>query len=388
MHAYSHAFPHAAADHDDMDEEATVVCPSPYLAMIADQAEAEARQAEEAQEFGYAESGVIPASRTKLAKGYPSTPVQHTFTEPLRGYPQAAAFVPRHEETGVFCTEEDDDGGYGPTMVMMSAATDADTTLPPTQAMPAVQPAAFAPTMEAPVYPPYQSQPSLPPTMAMPAFSAQSAAPAPSYGHNVVALPVVAPEATQPLVADAGGVSYANQNQSPAYFAAPIPTPAPPAGPSSANAAPSHAPATQATKELRGGRALFGALLGAILGAILWGGVGWLTGGYEFKYGAILIGLFTGVGAAQLGGGHSKGVGALGAVFGLAGILTGKALFEILVQPHLSLGEHIAYHATPIDLVFYGATIVTGFAVGAGTLAPQTIFRRGRYVLRRFLPFV
>jgi hypothetical protein len=224
-----------------------------------------------------------------------------------------------------------------------------------------------------------QHQPSLPATIAMPAVApqqVQQAAPAPSYGRNVVALSSVAPEAAQPLVVDAASVAYGTHGQQPPLFAAPAPTPVPP----SQDAA--------STQELRGGRALFGALLGAIAGAILWGAVGYLTGGYEFKYGAILIGLFTGVGASRLGGGHSKGVGALGAVFGLAGILTGKALFEILVQPHLTLGQHIAYHATTIDLVFYAATVVTGFAVGAGTLSPRTIFRRGRGVLRRFIPAI
>jgi hypothetical protein len=370
MHAHSHSYPHPI-DHDDTDDdEATLVCPSPFLAMLAN----EGRAASPADpEFGPMESGVVQAGQTKLAKGYPSAPVQHTFTEPLRGYPQSAAYVPRHEETYVGGHGDwehvfQSPTGYAPTAAMAQTAADQipiTVELPPTTEMPAVQAA------------PQPPQPSLPATIGMPAVTHQHqpTAPAPSFGRTVVPLSSVAPEASQPLVIDSGSVAYAAADPQPALFAAPAPTPVPP---------------TQAEpkQQLRGGRALFGALLGAIAGAVLWGAVGYLTGGYELKYGAILIGLFTGVGAARLGGGHSKGAGALGAVFGLAGILTGKALFEILVQPHLTLGQHIAYHTTPIDLVFYAATVVTGFAVGAGTLSPRTIFRRGRWVLRRFIPSI
>jgi hypothetical protein len=136
----------------------------------------------------------------------------------------------------------------------------------------------------------------------------------------------------------------------------------------------------------RGGRAIAGALLGALAGAALWGAIGFVTGGYELKYGALLIGVLTGGGASLLGRGTSRGFGVLGGAFGLVGILLGKALFELLVQPTLTMAEHIAYHTTPIDFIFYGATVVTGFAVGSGTLAPSTIVRQGRHVLRRFLP--
>jgi len=321
MHAYP--LPNAADDYD-LEEDATIIQPSPYLALMAAMDEAVTNPA----------AAALPETPTQHAMGYPSAPVQHTFTEPLRGYPQAAAFVPRHEETGVM------------------------------------------PKVEIP-----QQSVGLPQTIGMPAV-VHAAPAAPQYGQNVVALPAVAPEAAQPLVVDGGSIAYAAHASRMAH---PAPAPSYPAPAEVAEAA---ARDTEVPQQLRGGRALFGALLGAIAGALLWGAVGYLTGGWEFKYGAVLIGLFTGVGASRLGGGHSKAVGALGAVFGLAGILTGKALFEILVQPHLTLGEHIAYHATPIDLIFYGATVVTGFAVGAGALSPRTIFSRGRRVLRHYIPAI
>jgi hypothetical protein len=341
MHAYP-CTPHD--DYDLDDEDPTLVQESPYLALMAAEAE---EAAQDAPTTPLAEA--LCVDHTVLAMGYPSPPIpiQHTFTEPLRGYPEGAAYVPRHDETGLHATFA------APATVRDYAASHHEHPPAPVEI----------------VLETYHT-PSLPKTEAMPAVTLGTPLP-PRYGHNVVALPAAGPEASQPLVVDEGGaIEYAHRSS--------VQAPAPSAG------SPRVMQPAPRAESVHGGRALFGALLGALAGALLWGAVGYLTGGYELKYGAILIGLFTGAGAAGLGGGHSKGVGALGAVFGLAGILMGKVLFEILVQPHLTFAAHIAYHTTPIDLVFYGATVVTGFAVGAGTLSPSAIISRGRAVLRRF----
>jgi len=133
-------------------------------------------------------------------------------------------------------------------------------------------------------------------------------------------------------------------------------------------------------KSISLGKAFVGAAIGAVAGAILWGIAGLITGGWEFKYGAIVIGVLTGAGAALLGGGQSKMVGVLGGVAGLFGLIAGKLLFNILVfhDPFV-----ISYHLTAIDFIFYAATVVTGFGIGA---LPQ-----GEYVLgraRQLIPFV
>jgi hypothetical protein len=112
--------------------------------------------------------------------------------------------------------------------------------------------------------------------------------------------------------------------------------------------------------------AIMGAAIGAVAGAVLWGIIGKVTGGWEFKYGAIIVGVLTGGGAALLGKGHTMPLGIIGAVFGLVGIIAGKALFEMLVHPGWEMSQHIAYHTTVIDFIFYGATVATGFVI-AGT---------------------
>ena len=133
-------------------------------------------------------------------------------------------------------------------------------------------------------------------------------------------------------------------------------------------------------KPIRLGKAFVGAAIGAIAGAVLWGVVGLITGGYEFKYGAVIIGVLTGGGAALLGGGQSKMIGILGGAAGLFGLIAGKLLFNTFVfhDPFV-----ITYHLTVIDFIFYAATVVTGFVVGA---LPQ-----GEYVLgraRQLVPFL
>jgi hypothetical protein len=134
-------------------------------------------------------------------------------------------------------------------------------------------------------------------------------------------------------------------------------------------------------------RGILGAFLAALLGAALWGVVGKLTGGWEFKYFAVVIGVLTGGAASFLAGRPTKIMGIVGGVFGLISILGGKALFELLVQPELSMADHIAYHTTVIDLIFYGVTVVVGFTVGTtGGLRTQA-----RRLFRRFpvrLPFL
>jgi len=156
------------------------------------------------------------------------------------------------------------------------------------------------------------------------------------------------------------------------------------AGAVSAQAQPPAAPGAQSNFAPPGGepgprlgRGLLGAVVGAALGAALWGGIGFVTGGWEFKYGAIVIGLLTGGGAALLAGGRTKTLGIAAAVLGFAGIAAGKVLFELLVQPGLTLAEHIAYHTTPIDLVFYAATVGTAYAVAA-TQSGGLLLRRAR----------
>lgn len=129
--------------------------------------------------------------------------------------------------------------------------------------------------------------------------------------------------------------------------------------------------------------ALIGGVAAALLGAILWGVVGKITGGWEFKYGAFVIGVMSGVGVALMGKGQSKTLGIVAATFGLVGILAGKALFELLVQPELTLGQHIAYHTTVIDFIFYVATAAAAFGI-AGTPAGAPVLDK----VRNAVPFL
>jgi hypothetical protein len=117
-------------------------------------------------------------------------------------------------------------------------------------------------------------------------------------------------------------------------------------------------------------------MLGAIAGAGIWGGIGFLTGGLEVKYAAVVLGVLVGLLGAKMGRGTSKGVGIICAVLSVIGLAAGKALFELLVQPGLTLAGHIAYHTTPIDFIFFGATLVTGYLVGSGRASPSRLLRR------------
>jgi hypothetical protein len=128
-------------------------------------------------------------------------------------------------------------------------------------------------------------------------------------------------------------------------------------------------------------RALAGSVAGVFLGAAIWGGVGFITGGWEFKYGAVLIGLIVGGLALKGAGAPSKAVGITAGAMSLVSLLLGKMLFELLVHPGFSMGEHIAYHTTIIDLIFYGATAATGFFVAssAGALG-KVKAQLGRYI--------
>ena len=206
--------------------------------------------------------------------------------------------------------------------------------------------------------------------VALPYLGAAAAHHADSYADSGVrrsisaALPVVAaaPAAALPAAHAPGAAPY------PAHAATPV--------------------ATGATQEpgLRLGRALVGTAAAAFAGALLWGGIGFITGGWEFKYAAVAIGVLTGLAASRAAGGHSKAVGALGGAFGLGSILMGKVFFELLVQPHLTFGQHIAYHATFMDLIFYAATVVTGFSIGAGAASPRRLIAGARRFAARFVP--
>lgn len=123
--------------------------------------------------------------------------------------------------------------------------------------------------------------------------------------------------------------------------------------------------------------ALLGGVVAAVLGALLWGIVGKITGGWEFKYGAVVIGIMAGAGVALMGRGQSPVFGIVAAVFGLGGILAGKVLFELLVHSGWTMGEHIAYHLTFIDFIFYAATAAAGFGV-AGTPAGAPVLNKIR----------
>ncbi len=125
-----------------------------------------------------------------------------------------------------------------------------------------------------------------------------------------------------------------------------------------------------------------------LLGAALWGGIGFLTGGLEIKYAAVAIGILTGTLAARFGGGRTRTLGMLAAATGVFGLALGKGLFELLVQPGLSLSEHIAYHTTPIDFVFFAATAVTGFGVASGLVSPRHLRARARRRLGASVPTV
>lgn len=128
-------------------------------------------------------------------------------------------------------------------------------------------------------------------------------------------------------------------------------------------------------------RALGASALGVLVGAVIWGGVGFITGGWEFKYGAVLIGLIVGGLALKGAGRASRSVGIAAGVMSLVSLLLGKAFFEMLVHPGFSMGEHIAYHTTIIDLIFYGATAVTGFAVAGSPGAINRVKAQlGRYI--------
>lgn len=123
--------------------------------------------------------------------------------------------------------------------------------------------------------------------------------------------------------------------------------------------------------------ALLGGVAAAVLGALLWGIVGKVTGGWEFKYGAVVIGIMAGAGVALMGKGQSPLLGIVAAAFGLVGIVAGKALFELLVHSGWTMGEHIAYHMTFIDFIFYAATAAAGFGV-AGTPAGAPVLNKIR----------
>lgn len=128
-------------------------------------------------------------------------------------------------------------------------------------------------------------------------------------------------------------------------------------------------------------RALGSSLVGVFIGAAIWGGVGFLTGGWEFKYGAILIGFIVGGLALKGAKAPSKSVGIAAGVMSLLSLILGKVLFELLVHPEFSMGEHIAYHTTIIDLIFYGATAATGFVVASTSGAIDKVKARlGRYI--------
>ncbi|MFT5356376.1 MAG: hypothetical protein ACI9KE_003601 [Polyangiales bacterium] len=170
-------------------------------------------------------------------------------------------------------------------------------------------------------------------------------------------------------------------------FAAPAFAAAPAAmAPAFASPPEAHVPATgQATPEgipkASIKRALAGSAAGVFIGAAIWGGVGFITGGWEFKYGAVLIGLIVGGLALKGAGAPSKAVGITAGAMSLVSLLLGKVLFELLVHPGFSMGEHIAYHTTIIDLIFYGATAATGFFVAssAGALG-KVKAQLGRYI--------
>ncbi|MEM9190603.1 MAG: hypothetical protein AAGF12_15565 [Myxococcota bacterium] len=131
-------------------------------------------------------------------------------------------------------------------------------------------------------------------------------------------------------------------------------------------------------------RAIGGAGIGILTGASIWGCVGFLTGGWEFKYGAILIGRLTGVLVSKGAGVPSKAMGVVAAGASLASLLFGKVLFEVLVHPGFTMSQHIAYHTTVIDFIFFAATAAAGFAVAStsGGIAKLRGF------VRRFIPGV
>ena len=128
-------------------------------------------------------------------------------------------------------------------------------------------------------------------------------------------------------------------------------------------------------------RALAASGVGVLIGAALWGGVGFLTGGWEFKYGAILIGFIVGALARKGAGASSKAVGIAAGVMSLVSLLLGKTLFELLVHPEFSMADHIGYHTTIIDLIFYAATVGTGFMVASTEGAVAKVKQQlGRYI--------
>lgn len=339
---------------DNLEDDATVISANPLFlehAVTAPQVRELPQTAQGVQAGQAAQAG--------HAMAYPSmpTPVRGTYTEPLRGYPPGAAFVPRRLDQSV----------VPGTLEIASEG------LPATTQMPVVNVAEIAQQQ------PHQHHQPIgtgrPDNYTMPLGMAAD-----------LRLAQAQPIATPYLGAAAQGPTstYADSGvrPSPAAHRQALPEGATLPAPAAAAAA---TPSCGAPSP-RLDRAVLGAAAGAIAGALLWGGIGFLTGGWEFKYAAIVVGFLTGVLAARFAGGHSKTVGLIGAAAGLGSIVLGKALFEVLVQPHLTLGQHIAYHATIIDVVFYIATIATGFTVGAGVADPRRALRRARRLVGRYVP--
>ncbi|RLB51355.1 MAG: hypothetical protein DRJ42_16980 [Deltaproteobacteria bacterium] len=350
---------------DDLEDDATVVSPSPF-------------GLDEVLTNPMAMSLPLAEAPTALAVGYPAqpAPVKPTFTEPLRGYPPGAAYVPQRLDqlavpgsivtgptavpaTRVVAMAHARAVHHGAPVAAVGTGRLANRTVPMAVATDLRQ---------------MQASP-----VASPYLGAAATPQADGYADSGVrrslsaALPA-APAAAFPAT------------QAPAPGAAPYPAHgAVAAVPAAVAAVPAASAATQ-EPGLRFSRSVVATVVAALAGAVLWGGIGFITGGWEFKYAAVAIGALTGLAASRFAGGHSKSIGALGAVFGLCSILMGKMLFELLVQPHLTFGQHIAYHTTFVDLIFYAATAVTGFSIGAGMTNPRIVVARVRRLASRYLP--
>ncbi len=349
---------------DDPEDDATVVSPSPFCL-------------EDVLTNPMAMSLPLAEAPTALAVGYPAhaTAVTPTFTEPLRGYPPGAAYVPQRLEQAVVLAT------FGAAPVALPNTRIG--TMAHARALPQGAPAAAVgtgrpanrtvPMAVAADLRQMQASP-----VASPYLGAAATPQADGYADSGIRRSLSA-------VLPAAPAAAFPATQAPAPGAAPYPAHG--AVPAAIAAVPA---ATAPTQEpgLRFGRSVMATVVAALAGALLWGGIGFITGGWEFKYAAVAIGALTGLAASRFAGGHGKAIGALGAVFGLCSILMGKVLFELLVQPHLTFGQHIAYHTTFIDLLFYAATAVTGFSIGAGVANPRMLVARARRFAARFVPAI
>jgi hypothetical protein len=306
--------------------------------------------------------------------------VVHRFDPPLNGYPPGAAYIPAPaEDEGVIMrfqpyeydvvigpdggSEEDETGIYDPRVHALYAPT--EETLEQAaaryaQAAHGAEPFAAEELTSRPAEEVWPSARRTPTTGGLVAAATPSfGTPQPTFAETPHARSAMPQADTRAPLGSPPAYAAAYAQAQPAQFAT---------AKVASTAAPSRDVTTGAHESpIRSGRAILGAMLGMLAGAALWGGVGFATGGWEFKYGAIVIGFLTGALAARFGGGRSRTIGLVGAASGVVGLVLGKALFELLVQPGLTMAAHIAYHTTPIDFVFFAATAATGFVVGAGS---------------------